>query len=386
MPTLYPEGVVVPLDALTAFLGVGLAGGRLRVSRLRGQPAVPVQGSLPRRIAAVQAAMSRHDKSHNDHGHGHETGDEIAYGKVIARRRRFAGRSSRCRSSGRAIILSQRDARRSSRRPASRIARRVIEQEEIGIVDQVPFAIDKRLRALEARSTAARLNGYGWVDRSQGHRPRADREAMEAVGRRGAARGSAAMKARAAIALRGRCRAAGGGALRAPRRRRSPSRRAASSRWRRLQDIDVIEHLGERVPAGLTFIDEAGKPVRARLAARTRQAGAGDAGLPPLPDAVRPGARRPGQGGSGVRASSWARTSSPSTSASIPTEDAKCSPQTQRRVLDAGRAATTPPTGRSGRRSATAARRPARSPTRSASATSTTRRASSSPTTRSPSC
>ena len=29
-----------------------------------------------------------------------------------------------------------------------------------------------------------------------------------------------------------------------------------------LQDIDVIEHLGERVPAGLTFSDEAGRPVK----------------------------------------------------------------------------------------------------------------------------
>jgi protein SCO1/2 len=29
-----------------------------------------------------------------------------------------------------------------------------------------------------------------------------------------------------------------------------------------LQDVDVIEHLGDRVPAGLSFTDEAGKPVR----------------------------------------------------------------------------------------------------------------------------
>ena len=43
MPTLYPEGVRVPLDAATAFLGVGLVAVAFGVSRLRGQLPVPVQ-------------------------------------------------------------------------------------------------------------------------------------------------------------------------------------------------------------------------------------------------------------------------------------------------------------------------------------------------------
>ena len=55
-----------------------------------------------------------------------------------------------------------------------------VEQEEIGIVDQVPFSVDKRLDRWRAEHSA-RLNGYGWTDRSKGIAHVPIERAIEAV-------------------------------------------------------------------------------------------------------------------------------------------------------------------------------------------------------------
>ena len=122
--------------------------------------------------------MSGHDKSHNDHGHGHESEDEIAYGKVIG-----VGVVSLA-----VFALSIFWAARILSRETEKVEQATgvthrplrVEQEEIGIVDQVPFAIDKRLHRWKAEH-AARLNGYGWVDRSKGIAHVPIDQAMEAV-------------------------------------------------------------------------------------------------------------------------------------------------------------------------------------------------------------
>ena len=63
-----------------------------------------------------------------------------------------------------------------------------------------------------------------------------------------------------------------------------------------LQDIDVIEHLGEHIPSGLTFTNVAGQPVALDALLESGYAGGRHARLSPLPDVVRSGARRVGQG------------------------------------------------------------------------------------------
>ena len=55
-----------------------------------------------------------------------------------------------------------------------------VEQEEIGIVDQVPFSVDRRLDRWRAEHTAS-LNGYGWTDRSKGIAHVPIERAIEAV-------------------------------------------------------------------------------------------------------------------------------------------------------------------------------------------------------------
>jgi hypothetical protein len=107
--------------------------------------------------------MSGHDNTHNDHGHKSE--DEIAYGKVI-----LVGVVSLAifalSTVWAAKILSHETQKVEEATGATQRPPRVVE-EEIGIVDQVPFSIDKRLHRWKAEH-AARLNGYGWVDRSKG--------------------------------------------------------------------------------------------------------------------------------------------------------------------------------------------------------------------------
>jgi len=122
--------------------------------------------------------MSGHDKSHNDHGHGHGAEDEIAYGKVIG-----VGVVSLA-VFALSIFWAWKILGRETEKveQATGVTHRPlrVEQEEIGIVDQVPFSIDRRLHRWKAEH-AARLNGYGWIDRSKGIAHVPIDQAMEAV-------------------------------------------------------------------------------------------------------------------------------------------------------------------------------------------------------------
>jgi hypothetical protein len=119
--------------------------------------------------------MSGHDK-HDQHAHGGE--DEIAYGKVIG-----VGVVSLA-IFALSILWASRILSRETERneEATGVTHRParVEQEEIGIVDQVPFSVDKRLHRWKAEH-AARLNGYGWVDRSKGIAHMPIEQAMDAV-------------------------------------------------------------------------------------------------------------------------------------------------------------------------------------------------------------
>jgi hypothetical protein len=123
--------------------------------------------------------MSGHDKlPHDQHGHGHGGEDEIAYGKVIG-----VGVVSLV-VFALSILWASRILTRETERneEATGVTHRParVEQEEIGIVDQVPFSIDKRLHRWKAEH-AARLNGYGWVDRSKGIAHVPIEQAMESI-------------------------------------------------------------------------------------------------------------------------------------------------------------------------------------------------------------
>jgi hypothetical protein len=113
--------------------------------------------------------------THND---PHKSEDEIAYGKVIA-----VGAISlfifALSTVWAAVILSREtqkveEATGQTHRPPK------VEQEEIGIVDQVPFSVDNRLHRWRAEHDA-KLNGFGWVDRSKGVAHVPIERAMEAV-------------------------------------------------------------------------------------------------------------------------------------------------------------------------------------------------------------
>lgn len=118
--------------------------------------------------------MSGHDNTHHDH----KSEDEIAYGKVI-----LVGVVSLAifalSTVWAAKILSHETQKVEEATGAPRRPPRV-EREEIGIVDQVPFSVDKRLHRWRAEH-AARLNGYGWIDRSKGITHVPIDQAMEAV-------------------------------------------------------------------------------------------------------------------------------------------------------------------------------------------------------------
>jgi hypothetical protein len=121
--------------------------------------------------------MSGHDKSHGPHSHDGAS-DDIAYGKVI-----LIGGLSLLIFAGStvwaAVILSHETKKNEQ---ATGVTHRPLHvtEEEIGIVDQVPFSVDTRLHRWRAEHNA-RLNGYGWVDREKGvvHVP--IERAMEAV-------------------------------------------------------------------------------------------------------------------------------------------------------------------------------------------------------------
>jgi hypothetical protein len=117
--------------------------------------------------------------SQNDqHGHGHKSEDEIAYGKVI-----LVGVASLAifalSTVWAAALLSHESKKVEEDRGVASHPTRVV-VEEIGIVDQVPFAVDTRLPRWKAEH-AARLNGYGWVDRSKGVAHVPIERAMDAV-------------------------------------------------------------------------------------------------------------------------------------------------------------------------------------------------------------
>ena len=299
--------------------------------------------------------MSGPTRQHQRHRHGHaKSEDEIDYWQGHRRRRRVAGDLRAVDGVGGAGSCSHETKKVEEATGATHRPPRV-EQEEIGIVDQVPFAIDNRL-ARWRREHDARLNGYGWVDRSKGVAHVPIERAMEVGRRRRAARGGAAMKARRVRSVL--TIAAGRRPPRAPRRRRSSFPQGSEQPLAALQDIDVIEHLGDRVPAGSPSPTASDTRSALESLLGTRQAGAGDARLLPLPDALRPGARRPGQGGARV---------GPQAGQGLlrgrRQHRSRRGRQAARRRRRSGcsrwRAATTRPTGRSGRRSPTAARRPA---------------------------
>jgi len=101
---------------------------------------------------------------HGTESHGHESEDQIDYRKVIAvgvvSLVTFAVASWWAVS----ILHSERAQLkgREEGRPGSELGKA-----EIGIVDQVPFAEDKRLDVWRAEHVAW-LNGYNWVDRAHG--------------------------------------------------------------------------------------------------------------------------------------------------------------------------------------------------------------------------
>jgi len=123
--------------------------------------------------------MSGPGKSTNDHhGHGAKSEDEIDYWKVIV-----IGVVSLvifALSTVWAALLLRHETKKVEESTGVTHRPLKVEQEEIGIVDQVPFSIDTRLSRWR-KEHDARLNGYGWVDRSKGlaHIP-IDR-AMESV-------------------------------------------------------------------------------------------------------------------------------------------------------------------------------------------------------------
>jgi hypothetical protein len=104
--------------------------------------------------------------------------DEIAYGKVILVGVVSLAIFALC-TVWAAVLLHNETARTEKATGATRVPAE-IGKEEIGIVDQVPFIVDHRLTLWRAERKA-KLDGYGWVDRTKGiaHIP-IDR-AMDAV-------------------------------------------------------------------------------------------------------------------------------------------------------------------------------------------------------------
>jgi hypothetical protein len=107
--------------------------------------------------------MSNHD-AHENHPPGHESEDQIDFGKVI-----MVGVVSLAIFGLGTIwavkILHHETAKVEAVTGVPRAPE--LGKAEIGIVDQVLFEGDHRLATWRAER-AARLNGYGWVDRSKG--------------------------------------------------------------------------------------------------------------------------------------------------------------------------------------------------------------------------
>jgi hypothetical protein len=107
--------------------------------------------------------MNSHD-AHGSHPPGHSSEDEIDYFKVI-----MVGVFSLIAFALGTVwavkILRHETAKVEAVTGAPRMPN--LGQPEIGIVDQVLFEGDHRLATWRAERSA-RLNGYGWVDRSKG--------------------------------------------------------------------------------------------------------------------------------------------------------------------------------------------------------------------------
>ena len=105
--------------------------------------------------------MSGHDQSHHHDG----SSDEIAYGKVIA-----VGVVSLAIFAASVIwasVILSHETKKNEQATGATYRPTRITEEEIGIVDQVPFATDTRLHRWRAEHNA-KLNGYGWIDREKG--------------------------------------------------------------------------------------------------------------------------------------------------------------------------------------------------------------------------
>lgn len=120
--------------------------------------------------------MSTHGTPDN-HPPGHESEDQIAFGKVI-----WVGVISlflfALGTVWAAAILHRETKRAEESTGMPRQA--VLGKAEIGIVDQVPFSGDQRLAAWR-KERATRLNGYGWIDRARGVAHVPIERAMEAA-------------------------------------------------------------------------------------------------------------------------------------------------------------------------------------------------------------
>jgi len=110
--------------------------------------------------------MSSHPTSNGPHDpHGKQSEDEVDYFKVI-----LVGVVSLvifALSTVWAAWLLRDETKRVTEATGVSTDPSAIHQQEIGIVDQVPFSYDRRLTNWR-KETSARLNGYGWVDQSKG--------------------------------------------------------------------------------------------------------------------------------------------------------------------------------------------------------------------------
>jgi hypothetical protein len=109
--------------------------------------------------------MSSHSHgTHNEHPPGHESEDAIDYTKVIA----VGVISLIAFALGTVWAVGILHHETEKAHAATGVPRAPdLGKPEIGIVDQVLFEGDNRLARWRA-DRAARLNGYGWVDRSKG--------------------------------------------------------------------------------------------------------------------------------------------------------------------------------------------------------------------------
>jgi hypothetical protein len=110
--------------------------------------------------------MSSHPTSHDPHDpHGKQSEDEVDYFKVI-----LVGVVSLvifAFSTVWAAWLLHDETKRVTEASGVSTDPAAIHQQEIGIVDQVPFAYDRRLPRWR-KEIDSRLNGYGWVDKGKG--------------------------------------------------------------------------------------------------------------------------------------------------------------------------------------------------------------------------